>query len=87
MRKIEQEMVKAIHNVSFWKCGNTEVHPSGDVYLHGNHVASIEKDGKIKVNLYTLAKWPTATTKSRLRALGVNVTTKQGIVYLDGQAI
>ena len=87
MRKIEQEMIKAIHSVSFWKCGNTEVHPSGDVYLHGNHIASVASDGKIKVNLYTLAKWPTATTKSRLRALGANVTTKAGTTYVDGQAI
>ena len=87
MRKIEQAMVKAIHGVSFWKCGNTEVHPSGDVYLHGNHIASVVKDGSIKVNEYTLARWPSNTTKSRLRALGVNVTTKNGIIYLDGKAI
>ena len=87
MRKIEQAMVKAIHSVSFWKCGNTEVHPSGDVYLHGNHIASVAEDGSIKVNTYTLSKWPTPTTKSRLRALGVNVTTKNGVTYLDGVAI
>lgn len=80
-------MLNAIHTQSFWKSGNTEVHPSGDVYLHGNHIAKVAEDGIVSVNVYTLGKWPTNTTKSRLRALGANITTKAGITYLDGQPV
>ena len=36
-------------------------------------------------NTDTLRRYPTNTTKSRLRALGVNVTTRKGVTYLgDG---
>lgn len=85
MRIIEKQMINAISNCSFWKCSNTIVHPNGDVYLHGNHIANA-KNGLV-VNVYTLSKWPTPTTKSRLRALGANVYTKNHITYLDGKAI
>jgi len=39
------------------------------------------------VNETTLKNYPTNTTKSRLRALGVPVSTKQGVIYLYGKAI
>ena len=94
MRKIEKQMIEAVNSRSTWHGSNTSVslhvdargflHPN--VFLHGNHIATVE-NGVLRVNQYTLAKWPTATTKSRLKALGANVTTKNGVIYLDGAPI
>ena len=86
MKKIEQRMVEAVNTHAFWKEGNTMVHPSGDVYLHGNQLARVS-GGEVKVNVYTLVLWPTNTTISRLRALGVNVSHKAGCVYLNDQPL
>lgn len=80
MRKIEQSIVNAYRAGQFFKGGNTEVHPSGDVYLHGNNII----EGR-QVNRSTLRRWPTSTTCSRLRALGFNVSVKGGVPYLDGE--
>ena len=92
MRKIEKEMIKAIIDRRDWKKDNTRVHFTctglGKVYLHGNHIADSHRNyyGSIVItpNRETLAQWPTVTTKSRLRALGVNVTQKAGIISIDG---
>ena len=92
MRKIEKDMIKAIMNEQNWSNSNTMVAiVDGDayVYLHGHHIATV-KDClplELEVNRDTLAKWPTVTTKSRLRALGANVTTKNWVTYLDGVAV
>lgn len=88
MRKIEQEMIQALREHRFWSKGNTMVHGiDGDVYLHGNHIAKLGKDGVLKVNLYTLREWPSMTTRSRLRALGANLVSIKGILHLDGKSI
>jgi len=97
MRKIEREMRQAVANRQTWRNGNTSVclhfygeefgnewHPN--VFLHDNHIATI-KNGQCVVNVETLRRWPSVTTKSRLRALGANITTKNGITYLDGVAV
>lgn len=63
-----------------------------EIYLHGNHIATYwHGDGckplespNLEVNAATLARWPSRTTKSRLRALGANVATKARCTYLDG---
>jgi len=94
MRKIESEMIAAIESGKAWKNGNTNISMhidargflSPNVFLHGNHIATVE-NGVLKVNAQTLGKWPTPTTKSRLRALGANVTTKAGVTYLDGARV
>ena len=94
MRKIEKQMLNAIAAKTTWHGSNTSVSmhigPNGssilNIFLHGNHIASVE-NGVVRVNEYTLKQWPTPTTKSRLRALDVNVTTKAGVTYLDGKAI
>lgn len=89
MRKIEHQMVDAIINNIDWQSGNTSVR-NLNVYLYGNHIATVAPiDGRpfVKVNLTTLRNWPTATTKSRLRALGVNLTTKQGRMFINGEAV
>jgi hypothetical protein len=78
MRKIEQQMCLAIGQKRKWNLQNTSVSPIDDinvaVYLHGNEIATVNSDtGFVMVNMSTLAKWPTRTTKSRLRALGAKV--------------
>lgn len=74
MRKIEETMCEAVKAHKNWTCNNTRVvNVSGvsHVYLHDNLIAIMvdEKHGK-----FTLAGWNTPTTRSRLRALGINVT-------------
>lgn len=74
MRKIEQEMVKAVKDRRSWKSGNTEVAVKYDgmvqVYLHGNLIANIPTHTMPLVHNSNWQTWPTRTTASRLRALG-----------------
>jgi hypothetical protein len=68
MRKIEQQMNKAITNGVDFKLDNTEVISCtnvADVYLHGNLIARI---GETWIELFD-GGWRTATTKSRLNAI------------------
>ena len=92
MRKIEQQMNNAINNQKRWSMQNTIVSPIDDtnmaVYLHGHEIAIINThNGFVMTNIDTLRRYPTNTTKSRLRALGVNVATRNGVTYLDNVAI
>jgi hypothetical protein len=91
MRKIEEQMWEAINSLKNWQGGNTAVVHTGScarVFLHGHHIAYVNTmTGKVFANKTTLAAYPTNTTKSRLRALGVDVYTKNGITYLDGEEI
>lgn len=90
MRTIESKMLAAIENGKAWSLDNTTVYPvvgGMEVSLHGNRIATVDEYGSVKVGVNTLNRWPTNTTKSRLRALGVNLTQKKGILYIDGKAI
>lgn len=100
MRKIEIALNNHITLAKDFNLGNTtgfyvsakeSGNPFGaryEIYLHGNHIADYwYESGKIEVNINTLKRYPTVTTKSRLRALGVNVTTKNYVTYLDGNPI
>ena len=93
MRKIEQDMITAIDTKISWSKDNTKVvyNPNADtsdVYLFGNHIATMfHKLGNLIVNRDTLQSCPTRTTKSRLRALYVDVCTNRGTTYLNGEAI
>jgi hypothetical protein len=92
MRKIEQLMNNAIHTQKRWSLQNTIVSPIDDVnvavYLHGHEIATVNThNGFVMTNVDTLRRYPTNTTKSRLRALGVNVATRKGITYLNDVAI
>lgn len=84
-RKIEQQMIAALRARRDWSSGDTRVTATGHVYLHGNHIATVGNG--VQVNVDTLRRWPTPTTKSRLRALGVNVTTRNHCTYLNDQEI
>lgn len=99
MRLIEREMLRAINERENWCKDNTDVrviildgNVISQVFLHGNHIADFVHHsqwgmGWIEPNRDTLAQWPTPTTKSRLRALGVNVTQKAGAVAIDGEIV
>lgn len=102
MRKIEQAMLKAIKDKKNWQKDNTQViyYPEVSetlhsriehtkVFLHGNHIATIDhgRDNQVTANPVTLRRWPTPTTKSRLRALGVSVSTRKGETYLNGKPV
>jgi hypothetical protein len=87
MRQIEKEMCLAIGNKKNWIKSNTRVEYAPElneplracieharVYLWGNHIGTfVYSLNRFDVNKETLAKWPTMTTKSRLRALGAKV--------------
>lgn len=92
MRKIEQNMRHAAFHNQRWQSDSTSVRPIDDnncaIYLHGNEIATVNSyTGFVMVNRDTLRRWPTVTTKSRLRALGVNVYSKNHEVYLDNERI
>ena len=91
MRKIEQAMNGAIALGINWASGNTTVTyddttGTSAVYLHGNHIADVT-EGRVEVDVDTLKEYPTATTKARLRALGADVYTRAGVVYLERVAV
>ena len=99
MRKIEKEMLAAINGGRDWSKDNTTVTIDrgafrsyhADVYLHGNHIAYVwcrmGMPNRVVANVETLAAYPTRTTMSRLRALGVDVCTRKGVVYCNGWKI
>ena len=90
MRKIEKQMNAAIRHGINWTSSNTKVeheHIGALVLLHGNLIAIVKQTGEAVVVLETLRQWDTPTTKSRLRALGVDVYTKRGQTYVNGAAI
>lgn len=91
MRKIEQEMVAAVRARRPWRSGNTEVVIYGDdglaVSLHG-HIIYKEVEGRFeRSKFFNLQGWNTVTTRSRLRALGIAVSTKQGRAMLGADYI
>lgn len=91
MRKIEQQMNAAIANRRSATIGNTSVNvgiTTAAVLLHGNLIAIVNMNtGEATVEIATLRRWDTPTTKSRLRALGVDVYTRKGQTYVNGAAI
>jgi hypothetical protein len=65
MRKIEQQMCKAVQSNKNWTCGNTSViteDNTSKVYLHGNHIATVDDDSMTIFD----GGWQSNTTKSRL---------------------
>ena len=87
MRKIEAAMMKAITNRKNFKQGNTKVEQSGPVakvFLHGNFLGSWRyASGDFCPQWETVRNYPTNTTLSRMRALGVDTHRKGGHVYIN----
>ena len=72
MRKIEQQMNRAIVNKNDWSNSNTKVNYNSNtdcssVYLHGNQIATVDHN----TNAVKLSScgWQSVTTKSRLNAI------------------
>ena len=96
MKIIEKKMTQAIAEYKHFRSANTEIRQIIDnkgnalanIYLYGNHIGTYNyANNNLVVNEITLAQYPTNTTKSRLRAFGVNVTTAKGLTYLNGVAL
>ena len=91
MRKIEKQMIEAIRSGDNWKSANTEVVITDDtanVYLHGHHIATVCSAIDCTLpNRQTFREWPTATTRSRLRALGIDASIKNFQACIDGKAL
>lgn len=98
MRQIEKAMVEAIRKghgswssnntrVDFWNDGDrTVTHTRAMVYLHSNHIANVWlSSGQVDVNRETFRAWPTRTTVSRLRALGVPASIRKGVAMIGDQ--
>jgi hypothetical protein len=101
MRKIEQQIWNLIKSKKSGTIDNSRVvylpelnepmHARiehAKIYLHGHHIATYTYSmDRVDYNPVTLASWPTSTTKSRLRALGVNVYTKKGKTFVNDRLI
>ena len=92
--KINSEMLEAVKLQRNWKNNNTEVEQVDDntaeVRLHENLIARVlygDPGYVIVPSQSTLAEWPTTTTMSRLRSLGVDVMRRKNKVYLNGQYV
>lgn len=85
MRQIETRMVAALRDGREWRQDNTAVTADGTVTLHGNRIAYYDGDTLV-ADIDTLRRWPTVTTKSRLRALGFDIQQRAGVIYLEGQS-
>ena len=92
MRKIEQQMNRAIVNKNNWSNSNTQVNYNSNtdcsaVYLHGNQIATVDHN----TNALKLSScgWHSVTTKSRLNAIlqelivGASVFQRQFDWYLS----
>lgn len=100
MRKIEIELNEALNHKRDWRKGNTAVwfvpasetgSPYGDraeVKLHNNLIAVYWYDsGEVEVEKSTFRRYPTATTASRLRALGIDARIKNGVATINGEEV
>lgn len=93
MNKIEQDMCEVVIQKRDMSKGNTCViyvpasHASG-VFLHENHLGNFMHDtGEFVTNTDTLREFPTVTTISRLKALGVDIHRTKKMIWLDGECI
>ena len=88
MRKIEIDMVNAIFNRENWSKDNTMVTITDngliEVRLHGHIIAYGSGLHELEAKIDTLLAYPTNTTMSRLRALGIDVRRRKGEVILSG---
>ena len=63
-----------------------------DIYLHANLIATATPDTWdvypcAQPNRATFVAYPTRTTRSRLRALGVNASIKDGAACINGMEV
>ena len=89
MKKITKEAVKNFLNAIEFKKDNTKVEVLQNVTilkLFNNSIAFKYNDPEQTLSITTCG-WITTTTKERLNGIpGVNLSTKKGILYLNGSA-
>ena len=81
-RKIEYRIAQALRDNAPFKSGRDEVRATATgvaYYLHGHLVASKTHGKPLEPYAPTFRAWPTATTASRLRALGFDATIIKGV--------
>ena len=84
MRKIERQMMDALHTRRPFKSGNTEVTREGTVYLHGNRIAYRGETFRCMVlDTDTVKRWNTVTTRSRCNAMGFSVRQRDFQCIID----
>jgi hypothetical protein len=87
MRQIEKQMLAAIRNGKNFQSSNTEVECQSNgriyVYLFDNCIYKIV-NGK---PYFSLCGWNSVTIRSRLNALCVNVTSKNGTPYYNAKEL
>ena len=64
-----------------------EGHLTATVNLHGNPIAYVAHGGRVRVDIGTYRDWRTSTTRSRLRALGVDLDALDEALGLKGTKI
>lgn len=87
-RKISQKATNAFYRGENFTESNTAVRDFGTyvgLYLWGNRIASYEKTTK-RV-WFSLCGYNTNTTRERLRALGIDIRTRNGSAYYNGAGI
>lgn len=87
MRQIEKTMCAAIARGRDMRCGNTAVVNNAEgtaVYLHGHLIWQRDAKGAER---FSLCGWNTPTTRSRLRALGVDVRQREYCAIYNGKVI
>ena len=94
MRTIETKMLEAVINKTNWQLDNTSVKYNAEtdtsrVHLFNNHICSYHhrKDNAPRANKTVFTKYPTRTTVSRLRALGIDARVKNKQPTINGVAI
>lgn len=98
MRKIEEKLLVAIERWTPFHLDNTDFRivdtSLGEVYLHNNCIAKVIKHptplfGRpyIYVSEISLCGWNTPTTRSRLRALGIEICQKDFMPILEDRPI
>lgn len=87
-RKISQMATNAFYSAKNFSQSNTAVRDFGTyvgLYLWGNRIASYEKTDRHV--WFSLCGYNTATTRERLRALGIDIRTRNGSAYYNGAEI
>jgi hypothetical protein len=87
-RNISEKAADAFNRFQNFKQSNTRVQSDergARLYLHENLIAEHNDKGQI---FFTLADWPTLTTRERLNAIqGLRITQKAGKQYANGVEI
>ena len=78
MRKITEETKRHWEKGTNYKKDNTRI-LMGRLYLFDNLIAQRGNEGKSDYVIFSMAGYNTVTTRERLKAIGVNIRSVQGV--------